>query len=126
MAIEQSQISCGVFELFNLTQYTISVKETSAGAIMERTLIPIEKILCTTFFQCEDCNDVGQCAFIIFSDVHDSMNKRGEEYADFIEENNLGTVHRSVLKRNPNSSNRIRVYLWSVDWDRYSKWAMKQ
>lgn len=51
--------------------------------------------------------------FLIFTDNDNS--RKGEVLAVYIEEHKLGTVQRSQLEYNPNSGNRIVVYVWAVN-----------
>ena len=52
--------------------------------------------------------------------------KRGDQLAAYIEKNKLGSVVRSKPKVNPNSSNTVRAYLWSVSASGFHKWAKAQ
>lgn len=121
--LRQSDISCGVFELFDLLPFKAKYENDKYIAYQQS----IEEYLIDTFYRCEEENDVGQPAFIIFSDIYLIKPKsNGEIVANFVEENKLGEIHRSIAKRNPNTGNRIRVYLWNVNWRNYSNWIDKQ
>lgn len=74
------------------------------------------------------------CAFYLFSCVEEHEDPDYEEdydtstagaygkiFADYIIKHKLGTVVMSDLATNPNSGNRLRAYLWTVDWDAAKK-----
>lgn len=49
----------------------------------------------------------------------------GDELSLFIKDMGLGTVKRTRQKLNPNSGNKLRVYLWDVNADGLSSWYVK-
>lgn len=46
-------------------------------------------------------------------------------FAAFIEANNLGEVICTGFNVNPNSNNRLKVYVWTVDHDAVQAWGKK-
>lgn len=83
---------CGVSELENIRYF-----KTSEEAVMD--VDPFDQ------------------AFVIFTEVqekdHESCNK-GRQLRDLIEKEKLGVVVTLPLTRNPNTSNRVKPYLWKV------------
>lgn len=52
-------------------------------------------------------------SFIMFSCP--TKYKMGRKFKQFIERHNLGTVHVSEVRKNPNSGNLLRMYMWTVN-----------
>lgn len=44
-------------------------------------------------------------------------NLYGEKFAALITENGLGNLHETTDNINPNSSNNVKVWLWTIDHD---------
>lgn len=61
-------------------------------------------------------------AHIIFTGVTKTRSNYGERFANFIRENNLGEVIESVVKRNPNSGNPLKVWVWSIHRNNLEAW----
>jgi len=61
--------------------------------------------------------------FIIFGDVDRGGAICGKHYVKVIEENKLGPIWTSPLKRNPNSGNFVNLFVWEVDWLAYEAFA---
>lgn len=67
------------------------------------------------------------CAFLTFSEVIKGKKKEykrqyGAELAEYIKENKLGTVKKSISKVNPNSGNTIRMYIWETKPENMMNW----
>jgi hypothetical protein len=64
------------------------------------------------------------CAFVMFTQAVYTPNDRkyGEELADYIIQHDLGTVTRSLEKRNPNSGRKVTVYLWEIAPVKTKRW----
>lgn len=122
-----SAVSCGVHELSNLSP--ISCFEKKGGEYYDRA-----RRLAKTHFQ-EVSNKIAHahignhttgkpdpkvpahvagCAFVMFSDAVKYGN--GEAFAKIIRDNNLGGITETPEVTNPNSGNKIKVYLWEVDY----------
>lgn len=103
MNFAATNISCGIYQIFEMHRnpawlvYTF-VKEAYRGSFR------------------------GNNAFIVFSDIVGARNggdvsgDYGERFARYLEDNQLvrNPVERSVIQVNPNSGNRIRVYLANI------------
>lgn len=69
-----------------------------------------------------------ECSHIVFSQAYNrgSKLKAGQGYADklaaYIKANDLGHVVRSRIATNPNSGNRVTVYLWTVNKRNLTAW----
>jgi len=97
-----SDISCGVVQLHSFDQHTTP-----------------EKFL----FDSLDDNFGGEFAFAIFSDVLKPKRKlSGTKFAKYIKDSGLGTVVETKIKINPNSGNKIRVWVWEVDRAKLDAW----
>jgi hypothetical protein len=84
-----SSVSCGVTEVYDLFQ------PTTVRDIREfwRTRKPYT-------------------AFVVFSDSKGCGN--GDRLATVIRKHKLGSVTGTVWKRNPNTGNEIKVWIWSL------------
>ena len=71
-------------------------------------------------------------AFVLFSDVVDKKDSRGQALAEAIEKLNEGTgnafgeLYTSTKAVNPRSGNTIRVWLWKVEHDAFRKWYTEE
>lgn len=89
MIIESTPISCGVDFLSELYASTIhSELARNVHALQEQ-------------------------AFMIFSDAVENGN--GKALASYITKNKLGTITATRGRRNPNSNNIIKVWVWSIN-----------
>lgn len=61
--------------------------------------------------------------FIVFGDVDRGDSVCGLHYAKVIKDNKLGEIWISEKKRNINSGNLVNLFVWTVDWDAYGKFA---
>lgn len=59
-------------------------------------------------------------SFILFSCP--TTQKHGKNLQEFIEREDLGKVTVSTSKKNPNSGNNLKIYLWEVDRRKFNKW----
>ena len=50
----------------------------------------------------------------------------GDVLMKYIRDNRLGAVKRSQPKRNPNTDNEVRAYLWTVAPKNFNAWAQKR
>jgi len=74
-------------------------------------------------------DDRGQ-AFLIFTDTTSSMKNsrlgsasyRGEKLAKFIIKHKLGTVISPNQRKNPNSGNMIKAWIWTPNEKNLRKW----
>lgn len=104
MNVIPNNMSCGVSFIHGLAG-------TAPSAIVNKILI--ERHEC-------DPKKIRE-AFVIFSDVEDyyrddNRNRRdtgGDALARYIRENNLGTILETEARINPNSGNKIKVWVWS-------------
>lgn len=60
---------------------------------------------------------------MVFADV--VASRRAQALAKYIVDEGLGEVVMTGVKVNPNSANRIRAYLWTVDSRGLSRWSTK-
>jgi len=52
-------------------------------------------------------------AFVMFSDTDHGGSKGGNALAEYIRENNLGSIVEAGPRMNPNSGNMIKMWIWS-------------
>lgn len=62
-------------------------------------------------------------AFFTFSDT--SRSRAGKNLAKYIKSSRLGSALKTRSKRNPNTSNRVTVWVWSIDRPRLQRWWKK-
>ena len=99
-----SNISCGVEQLHDFDDFDTP-----------------EKFLINSLRERFDDNI--NFAFVIFSDVLNPKRKLGgTKFAKYIKDSSLGNVVKTKIKTNPNSGNKIRVWVWEVDRDKLDVW----
>lgn len=108
MNIEDSMVSCGVHEIYGL-------KKSPRQNIKD--------------FAQQHWDSYEQewwefVPFVIFSDTVKSGS--GQKLADFITSNDLGIVRTLRARTNPNSGNKIKVWLWSVNIPEVKTYANKK
>lgn len=109
--VGSSYISCGVHQLWDLTG-------------MDRSVYVIKDAIRSV--QSQRLHDLrgemqrSNRAFIIYSDF--ILLKNGESLTKYIRENGLGEVLETEEKVNPNSENRIKVYVWAINHEALEKW----
>lgn len=101
MVIDETYISCGVDQLFDLQHLTKRNIKSEMVNIIQDYIDPYEN------------EALKSPAFLIFSDV---VNRKGEFLYNYIKKNDLGNIVKSASAINQNSKNRIVVYLWRVNW----------
>lgn len=52
-------------------------------------------------------------------------NKRGEKVADLIRKNELGNLIETPYKKNPNSGNQVRAWLFTPSWTKLKSFVRK-
>lgn len=92
---------CGVHEIDNL--------EGEGNA--ERSM----RIVCEDYF-----GEDNHCAFYTFTDVMEYKN--GTAFAKYIKDHKLGRVVKSHTRRNPNSGNRISIWIWEPHFTNLRNW----
>lgn len=79
----------------------------------------------------EDPAQYSRFRFAIFSEAHrpgltdETGPKYGRDFAALIRECKLGDVIETGRHINPNSSNHLRVWVWTVDHEALTKWFKK-
>lgn len=103
---------CGILELDGLREYRTA--EDVLQDFVRETVIPDEHghIL-----------QRNPGAFVLFSEAR--SGKYALKLKEVILKERLGAVFVSPSRRNPNSLNMIRVYLWTIDQARLKKYAKK-
>jgi hypothetical protein len=108
MFIDSTQISCGIHQLHalynhnNLDQSLFEAFEDSG--LLQEDLFP-------------------GFSYILFSDT--VANGNGTRLAKFIVRRKLGTVTSDKPVVNPNSSNKIKLWVWKVNRKALRDWALK-
>jgi hypothetical protein len=101
--LDPSYISCGVWELNDLSEKTTNILEQVAREYRD----PDDP----EAYEYDD----DAFAFLVFSDVEGS---NGDVLAEHIRQERLGSLKESPARINPNSLNSIKVWVWAPDWDR--------
>jgi len=76
--------------------------------------------ICDEWFTLDNFNGT----FIIFTDIGDFS--KGKALKKYIKANRLGTVTSPVAKKNPNSLNAVKVFLWRVNITKLEQLASKK
>ena len=102
--INQSEICCGVYEIY--------ISGSSPKEVL-RVVLYVRKV------------EKSIPPFYLFADIDDKrfIKHYGRDLAGYVKEHNLGTLVRTVARKNPNSGNYIRVWLWSVNNKSLSNYA---
>lgn len=98
--LEGSEISCGVAQLYDMYE------EGNPKDIMKTVANEINEI---------------NAKIILFSDVA-GPKKGGAKLAAFIGKKKLGPLISSRAVVNPNSGNKIKVWMWTVDRKKLAKY----
>lgn len=79
------------------------------------------KLVCNDLINGFDGRTSG--AFILFTGI--KRSKYGEKFQEFIEQNELGEVIVTKEKKNPNSGNNLKVWVWAIEPKKLKKWYLK-
>ena len=101
VTISQSPMSCGVFELSNMTN---DIK----GMVYQ---------IASRLYHPSRGNPV---AFIVWSDVENS--ELSQELSAYCHGYNLGKIQISPNAENPRTGNIIRVHIWIINDEAFKKW----
>lgn len=107
LSFTDSAISCGVDQMFDL--YDIDTKAQFLKSISEYYSSAPFLIFSDAVEEGRECNEWGE-PDEGFDKIQDS---KGEFIYNLIKENDWGTIHRTRARLNPNSGNKIRVYIWA-------------
>lgn len=66
----------------------------------------------------------GRFRYVMFAQAH-KQSTYGDRFKAFIEKNKFGTVMETGWNVNPNSSNDLKLFLWTIDWGPLREWAAK-
>lgn len=58
-------------------------------------------------------NEDNDCAFLFFTGV--TKEKYGQKFKALIKKEKLGTIIETRSKKNPNSSNKIKAWIWDIN-----------
>lgn len=101
VTISQSPMSCGVFELSNMTDDIKGIVYQIAGRL----------------YHPSRGNPV---AFITWSDTKDS--EISKQLIDFCDERKLGHFEESNCEENPRTGNIVRIYIWTIRHEIFKEW----
>ena len=103
MNLDVTNISCGVRNMFNLN-YATSAENTLHLA---RMLFSFRSSY--------------RCKFILFSDL--VPESPGQKLADYLSSiPDIGEVHLCDDGVNPNTGNKIGIWVFKVDWNNFREW----
>ena len=63
--------------------------------------------------------------FILFTEVKEKGEDRGEKLARYIKENKLGSVVKTPTRINPNSDNKLHCFIWTINKKNLKEWIKK-
>lgn len=113
MCLEDSEISCGVKQISGVSR--IGNGATAEEAMFE--LVENED-------SWSDSIDLDRIyPFYLFSDT--VASKGGRKFAKFILDNELGSVYKSSEGINPNTQNKIEVFVWTPNKKKLTSWYNK-
>jgi hypothetical protein len=73
----------------------------------------------------KDVSDIN-FKFFLFSDGtekhHENHAVTGTKFSKFVVDNGLGIISSSAIRVNPNSGNRIRIWIWDINRHALLKW----
>lgn len=74
---------------------------------------------------CEErYEEEGDQAFVMFTDIKE--RKIGKALAQYILKHKLGTIVNTRARKNPNSGNKVSVWIWGVNDRNLRAWYRKQ
>ena len=100
--ITESAISCGVVEMYDLEDGPKSLIRDAS----------------TKYAEGREWGE--KFVHIIFSDA--VRRGHGSKLAAVITKENLGALYTTRARKNPNSPNNIKTWMWSVNWDAVEKY----
>lgn len=104
MYIDETSISCGVYQVYELYQEPVEI--------------------------CFQLGDIWfekgwhRAAFIIWSDT--VLSDNGRKLREYITSNGLGEVQKTVTAVNPNSGNVIQIFTCKINHKGWEDWYTKQ
>ncbi len=107
MTVQVNQTQCCGFKEIDGIEYANTPEETKQAL----------KDVCRDFFDGEDA------AFLFFTGV--SKERYGQKFKALILKNKLGTIIETKAKRNPNSGNAIKAWVWTVNRKNFKEYAKK-
>lgn len=112
--LESTPISCGVRELL----------EFGGADSPEEFLLKSIQDSEDFYYSPLTTLDAINFKFFIFSDktAKGSNPVTGTKFAKWVVKNKLGTIISSAIRTNPNSGNKIRVWIWDIDRLALLKW----
>lgn len=99
------------------------LKETECCGLREIDDLSLTKPATSMIQICYDFFESMDSAFIVFTGVTKELY--GRKFKKFILDNKLGTVIETESKRNPNSGNRIKTWIWTVNITKLKSWFKK-
>ncbi len=129
LATEDSAVSCGVHQAYGLER---STPQKLTMALADSYFQECNDWKCDEYgtygegVACRHRNEAINCAHFIFSDVMRNNTGNGARLAAFLTKLDIGTVVESPTSRNPNSGNRIRVWIFTPDRRKFYNWAREQ
>jgi len=107
MAILYKTNCCGLKEIHNLSGYINPKKALKA--------------VCKEFLK--KGNNGKRGAFLVFTQALSyEASDYGDRLKEYIIKNNLGGVIETPLRRNPNSGNTLKTYVWTVKPRKLHSW----
>lgn len=107
MRIEDHEMSCGVRIAYELHPAPLQAALEIARALYDKAEL--------------DDDQTRSAALVIFSDQADRKSN-GYRLAAMLRNLQCGTVTASEVRRNPNSGNRIRVWVWAPNHRLFAAW----
>lgn len=113
---------CGLYEIYNLSKH-----KTPEGAM--RSFLSVSGFKWQPSYLPTAKVEYGERPFshVVFSAAHRSKaqfedKSYGTRFAEFIKAQGFGDVVESTTAVNPNSTNQLKIYVWTIDWKALEKW----
>lgn len=110
---------CGMREMADL-EFTDNAKSAMEEFIMEA--IPVRDHYNWKNNKYEKLAEL-RFSHVVFSEAKDGSGNYGENFAAFIRRHRLGTVVASQRRRNPNSGNLLKFWVWTLNKRGLVRWA---
>lgn len=85
--------------------------------------MPVEELLLPAYTKTQAMGFGHKFSYFMWSHFH-SFFDQCDSYVNYIESRGLGTVKTIGPKKNPNSGNEIKLYIWEINWEAYDAWYL--
>lgn len=124
LSLSDGYLCCGVREIDGLESAIIHKKRSPERVLLEWVEDYNDGLDLNNDFFIGDNNPLnssdGGFKFVIFSGV--TERKAAQAFADYLKSAKLGKVMRTRSAVNPNTGNKIQLFVWEINHPRLLKW----